>query len=475
MPSFYDYFWPPLAPSHRPITRPLLVPSHEITRPKGVVPGPPTVPRIVNRPGQGYLSAQSAIDKIRAKLKPQVPPTERYSASPFATNPEVVTEERMPSTPWHPNQAEPGVIPEPNVAAENLPNLRTPAAPSFEPYLERMPIPEKKKDFLESIDEDTRRNLMLSALATGLKLMSSQKYTTVPHSPVAEIGEAGLGGLQTYMTLESADKKYKLAEAERIRKALKDELTARHQEKLEGFREQELRRYEPGGIAHENFLSEMAARDMMKVDTVDAQGNPVTYLVPRSSPEGQSLMGTAIPKPVETVGQKVFNTETGQEETQRISKYAPGIFAQKPEAKVVTGTSGQEKKTVILSRGPGGTWKQTPVMSGQGPSEARMAHNLQMATAEKYYRTEIKDILARANITMTPQEAIQFNQLTTDNLGAFLASKTRTLSKEEKTTVDTALRNAFSRYNTAVTPLVGKQARPKNVAPVNFDEPLTFR
>ena len=108
-------------------------------------------------------------------------------------------------------------------------------------------------------------------------------------------------------------------------------------------------------------------------------------------------------------------------------------------------------------------------MSGTGPSEARATERIRVANAEKYYRNEVKDILSRANIEMTPQEAIEFNKLNADNIGAFFASKTRALSPDKKEAVNKALSDAFARYTKAVASSIGAQARPAPTEEENTD------
>jgi hypothetical protein len=387
--------------------------------------------------------------------------------------------ERIPATPeWITKMNQPEFTPEGPGAPAITPSEETSTADYQAPP--EVLNAEKKGFFArlaqgwEGMDEDKKKNLALALLAGSLHLMGSQKYTTVPHSPVAEVGEAGLGGLQTYVSLSEADRKAKLVEQERARKELRDLMTARHQKQMEGFEAERLGYKRPGGIDWQNLMSQIGSRkDTTPVNIWDEASQTFQEVhVPNN------LLKFLPPniKPTETVGQKVWNAGEGTEEVKRISKFARGTFPQMPESKIVTGTSGEEKKTIALERGPNGTYRMVPIMSGKGPSEASAANKIQMANAEKYYRTEIKDILSRANITMTPNEAIQFSQLSTENIGAFMAAKTRTLPPAEKAKVDTALRSAFDRYNLAVAPIVGKQVRPEPPkVTVDFDQPLTFK
>jgi hypothetical protein len=77
-----------------------------------------------------------------------------------------------------------------------------------------------------NLDDATKRRLGLSALVTGLGIMSKQKYSTMPQSPLADIGEGGLMGVKTYLTLEQQDEQNRLKGQELIRRTSADLATA---------------------------------------------------------------------------------------------------------------------------------------------------------------------------------------------------------------------------------------------------------
>ena len=381
----------------------------------------------------------------------------------------------------------------PTTDVENSRFLRMPVSKAEFNLEPGTPTPKEKPGFLEGLDEDTRRNLMLSALTTGLKLMSSQRYSTTPQSPVADIGEAGLTGVQTYVGLASADRKFKLLEEERRRKESADKLTGEYRQAQTGFREREVKRHEPGGIDYENLQNLMASRgDTEKVDWYDKdQKKWIALYVPKNLVKYLP----PIEKPPETVVQPVWDPESGRFVQKRISKFEQGEFEQPPPGKIVTGTSGKEKKTVVVTPGPGGTYKQIPIMQGEGPSEEREkqrirkeeAHRLDVAirderssaAAQLRLITQIDgQSLVTAFLSATP------GQKTSDILNSVGAKNMSPAGVAKVEAIRTRLNKAETEYRKRaaeytkggeLVPAPAEETDPLGLFKVDFDKPLTFR
>lgn len=179
---------------------------------------------------------------------------------------------------------------------------------------------------------------MLSALTMGLKLMSSQKWSREPQSPVADIGEAGLTGVQTYVGLASADRREKHLEAEMKRKALANKLTGEYREKRLGLEERRVglqegekiqtvsQPFESGGLMYKT-ITYSSGRTDTKLLTQGENLEPLKGERKGFAPQAQSLVH---PK---TNERKWFdmNTKEGIEAAQK-EGFIPYAKPEEPKA-----------------------------------------------------------------------------------------------------------------------------------------------
>jgi hypothetical protein len=239
-----------------------------------------------------------------------------------------------------------------------------------------------------NLDDATKRRLGLSALVTGLGIMSKQKYSTMPQSPLADIGEGGLMGVKTYLTLEQQDEQNRLKGQELIRRTSADLATAADRgenRRIQGDRNRILELATQNRMQWQSSESPLGKRLIAGAELAKVQaGREPTATVPNVEVPGKGT-GTAI---VETkTGKMTAFIPTGEK---TIPVGTMHSYLSGPEGKTTTSVwQGKDKGWVDKTTGKPASAAKAAEATG------RWEYKTALDSVQKSYSTEMGNLQAR--------------------------------------------------------------------------------